>query len=67
MEVHDNVPDDASPNTDAEADLIPTLKVSMRFVTCPESTVVLQHAFTLRFVCPQEVVCEGLICSVLVS
>jgi hypothetical protein len=37
---HNNVPDNTSPNTDAEADLIPMFVDSIRIIPCPEVTVV---------------------------
>jgi hypothetical protein len=40
MEAHDNVPDDSSPNTNAEADLIATFTDSVRIIPFPEVTVV---------------------------
>jgi hypothetical protein len=56
---HDNIPDDTSPNADAEADLVPTFKDGMRIFPCPEVTVVdPEHTLTSKthFVCPQNFV-----------
>jgi hypothetical protein len=57
--IHDNVPDDTSPNVDAGVDVIPTFKDSMRIMMCPEVTVVdaehtshVKHAFYVhRMLC----------------
>jgi hypothetical protein len=70
MRAHDNVPDDNSPNADAEADLIPMFADSMRIIPCQDVTVVdIEHTLTskTRFVSPQNVVKKELIRSVLMS
>jgi hypothetical protein len=61
---HDSVPDDTSPN--AEADLMPTFVDSMRIFPCPEVAVVdVEHTFTRErhLVCPQEDLIRGVLMS----
>jgi hypothetical protein len=51
-----NVPEDSSPNADAEEDFIPTFVDCMKIILCPQVTVVdVEHALMHKtcFTCPQ--------------
>lgn len=58
-EARNNVPDDVSPNADAEAHLISTFADNIRIIPCPEVTGVNVERTPrrkTRFACPQNVV-----------
>jgi hypothetical protein len=49
MWAHSSVPDDSSPYTDGEADLMLMFVDSMRIIPCPEMTVVdVEHTLTYK-------------------
>jgi hypothetical protein len=65
--VQDNVTDDASPNADAQADLIPMFADSVKITRAEATAVDVEHTLTrkTRIVCPQNVVYRDLIRSVM--
>jgi hypothetical protein len=67
---HGSIPDDTSPNTEAQANLITTFTDSIKIISYLEVTVVgVQHNLTrkIRFVCPHTIVQTELIRSALMS